>query len=94
MEWDREMCLQLIELYKSKSEIQQPTHNLYYHKIKKEDAWNELSKDVNTTVDAIKSKINSLLALFRKEKTKKEQSIGTGKGMFFLGQGQVRLSNY
>lgn len=82
MDWDNEKCLQLIDLYKSKPEIWQSTHNWYHNKLKKHDAWCDIAKEMETTVDIVKAKVNSLLSSFRREKSKQEASMGTGRGMY------------
>nr|CAH7753133.1 unnamed protein product [Callosobruchus chinensis] len=43
--------LELIELYKMKPEIWQATNKFYYNKLKKQDAWSEIAKNMGTTVD-------------------------------------------
>nr|CAI5853679.1 unnamed protein product [Callosobruchus analis] len=68
MDWDNEKSLELIELYKMKLEIWQATNKFYYNKLKKQDAWSEIAKNMGTTVDIVKNKLNSLLSSFRREK--------------------------
>ncbi|XP_046674709.1 uncharacterized protein LOC124363505 [Homalodisca vitripennis] len=46
----------------------------------KNDAWEAIATQLETTYDTVKSKITSLLASFRREKNKEETSKGTGKG--------------
>nr|CAI5865408.1 unnamed protein product [Callosobruchus analis] len=80
MDWDNEKSLELIELYKMKPEIWQATNKFYYNKLKKQDAWSEIAKNMGTTVDIVKNKLNSLLSSFRREKAKHESSMKTGSG--------------
>ncbi|XP_046684414.1 uncharacterized protein LOC124370165 [Homalodisca vitripennis] len=47
---------------------------------KKNDAWEAIATQLETTSDTVKSKITYLLASFRREKNKEETSKGTGKG--------------
>nr|CAH7769358.1 unnamed protein product [Callosobruchus chinensis] len=74
MDWDNEKSLELIELYKMKPEIWQATNKFYYNKLKKQDAWSEIAKNMGTTVDIVKNKLNSLLSSFGREKAKQESS--------------------
>ncbi|XP_046686416.1 uncharacterized protein LOC124372094 [Homalodisca vitripennis] len=80
MEWENEKCLLLVSLYEGHPELWQPNHKLYFNKIKKNDAWEAIATQLETTYDTVKSKITSLLASFRREKNKEETSKGTGKG--------------
>nr|CAI5859786.1 unnamed protein product [Callosobruchus analis] len=61
-----------------KLEILQATNKFYYNKLKKQDACSEIAKDMGTTVDIVKSKVNSLLSSFKRDKGKQESSIKTG----------------
>jgi predicted neutral ceramidase superfamily lipid hydrolase len=54
---------------------------LYYNKIKKNDAWEEIAVELHTTVDECKKKMNALLSALRREKAKIKRSQGTGRGM-------------
>jgi hypothetical protein len=48
VEWTPENVIELIELYKTKEIIWDPMH---FNKIKKQDAWEELGKEMNRHVD-------------------------------------------
>ncbi|KAB0802693.1 hypothetical protein PPYR_04879 [Photinus pyralis] len=80
MEWEQEKCLQLIAAYGLYPELWQATHKYYYNKLKKNDAWCEIAKQLESNVEIIKAKLNSLLASFRREKARQESTTGTGKG--------------
>jgi hypothetical protein len=81
MEWTQENVIEFIELYKRK-EIWDPKHPMHFNKIKKQDAWEELGKEMNRPVDEHKKMENLLLSL-RREKMKMRKSSGTGKGEYF-----------
>ncbi|XP_061716947.1 uncharacterized protein LOC133524816 [Cydia pomonella] len=80
MEWDKEKVLLFIDKYRDKEILWDPTHGDHFNKLKKNDAWVELSEDMNITVEEAKKKITSLLASLRREKAKIKNSTGTGKG--------------
>lgn len=81
MEWDNEKSIQLIKLYEIRPELWKATHKYYYNKNKKQDAWSEIARDMGTSVDVVKAKLNSLFSSFRREKAKHEKSMKTGRGM-------------
>lgn len=80
MSWDHEKCIQLIKLYELKPELWKTNHKFYHLNPKKQDAWVEISSQLDCDVGSIKSKMNSLLSSYRREKNKHEKSIETGKG--------------
>jgi hypothetical protein len=55
---------------------------MHFNKIKKQDAWEELGKEMNRTADERKKKVESLLSSLRWEKMKMRKSSGTGKGEY------------
>jgi hypothetical protein len=77
MEWTQENVIEIIELYKTKEIIWDPMH---FNKIKKQDAWEELGKEMNRPVDECKKKMDNLLSSLRREKMKMRKSSGTGQG--------------
>lgn len=80
MEWDQEICMQLINEYKNKEVLWNPRDSAYYNKIKKEDAWRELSEKIGKSSEEVKKKIESLKGSYRREKARVKTSMGTGKG--------------
>ncbi|XP_071639782.1 uncharacterized protein [Temnothorax longispinosus] len=80
MEWDQEICIQLINEYKNKEVLWNPRDSAYYNKIKKEDAWRELAEKTGKSSEEVKKKIESLKGSYRREKTRVKTSMGTGKG--------------
>ena len=67
MEWSQERVIEFIDAYKKKQIIWDPKHPLHYNKIKKQDAWEELAKEINRPVDECKKKMENLLSALRRE---------------------------
>ncbi|XP_050298442.1 uncharacterized protein LOC126737557 [Anthonomus grandis grandis] len=80
MEWNREACLKLIDIYEQNPVLWNPKHGLYYNKIKKHDAWVNIGQNMQCGSEEVKKKMESMLASFRREKSKGKKSVGTGKG--------------
>lgn len=80
MEWTEETVLNFIELYRSKEILWDPQYPQYYNKVKKNDAWYEIARVMNTSPDECKKKMNGLLSSLRRERAKIKKSQGTGKG--------------
>ena len=80
LEWSEEQCLQLIGAYERQPILWQPTHQNYFSKNKKTDAWQTISKEIGIDEDNIRQKMTSLLGSFRQQKAKGKRSVGTGKG--------------
>lgn len=80
MDWDRENCLKLIDTYEQNPMLWNPKHGLYYNKIKKHDAWINIDEIMQCDGGEAKKKMESMLASFRREKSKGKKTIGTGKG--------------
>jgi hypothetical protein len=83
MEWTQESVIQFIELYKRKEIIWNPKHPMHFNKIKKQDAGEELGKEMNRPVDECKKKMENLLSSLRRVKMKMRKSSGKGE-YFFL----------
>ena len=79
MEWSKEDIKKLIETYQKRDLIWDPKHVHHYNKQRKQDAWEEIAKEMGTSVDVCK-KMEYLLAALRREKMKMKKSTGTGKG--------------
>jgi hypothetical protein len=56
---------------------------MHFNKIKKQDAQEELGKEMNRPVDECKKKVENLLSSLRREKMNMRKSSGTGKGGYF-----------
>lgn len=77
---EEKIMLNLIELYKKKEVLRNPSDPDHLKKNKKEDAWQEISEDFGESAEVCKKRITSLLSGYRREKSKMKQSQGTGKG--------------
>lgn len=82
--WRNEDCIQLIQEYQLKPVLWNPKNEFYFSKIKKQDAWEEIGKNMKKNTEEIKKKALSLLGSFRREKAKGKKSMGTGKGTFYM----------
>jgi hypothetical protein len=80
MEWDNEICMNLIEIYRDKQLLWDPKDRNYYKKHLKDDAWAEIGVAMHTTGSDCKQKMANLLASFWREKIKTKKSTGTGRG--------------
>ena len=56
---------------------------MHFNTIRKQDAWEELGKEMNRPVDGCKKKMENLLSSLRREKMKTRKSSGKGKGEYF-----------
>jgi hypothetical protein len=82
MKWIQDV-VEFIELYKTKEILWDPKHPMQFNKIKKQEAWEELGKEMSRRVDECKKKMENLLSSLRREKMEMRKSIGTGKGEYF-----------
>jgi hypothetical protein len=62
MEWTQKNVTEFIELYKTEAIIWDPKHPMHSNKIKKQDAWEELGKEMNRLVNECKKKTENLLS--------------------------------
>jgi len=53
---------------------------MHFYKIREQEAWEELEKEMNRPVDECKKKMENLLSFLQWEKMKIRKSSGTGKG--------------
>ncbi|XP_059050752.1 uncharacterized protein LOC131845679 [Achroia grisella] len=80
MNWTNEKVLKYIEAYKDKDVLWNPAHKNYYNKNLKQEAWDELSVEMNCSVHELKKKMDYLLAALRREKAKIKKSNVPGVG--------------
>jgi hypothetical protein len=80
MERTEENVIEFIEHNEIKNIIWDPKHPMHFNKIKKQDAWEELVKEMNRSVNERKKKMKNLLSSIRREKMKMRKISGTGKG--------------
>jgi len=79
MEWNEENTIQFIELYEQKPLLWHAKHPQYYNKIKRNDALEQISKEIGFTADECRKKMNSLLSATRREKEKLKKALEQGK---------------
>jgi len=65
MEWTQERVLIFIKGYNREEIIWDPQHPLHFNKIKKQDAREELAKEINSSVDECKKKIWNIFSSLR-----------------------------
>lgn len=84
-DWTNENVLKLIEIYRSKEIIWNPTNKNHFNKILKNDAWNEIASELSDhilstaiTSNDCRNKMVSIHAAYRRENMKIRKSVGTG----------------
>jgi len=50
MGWTQENVIEFIELYKRKEIIWDPKHRMHFNKSRKQDAWEELGREMNRPI--------------------------------------------
>ncbi len=81
MDWNNELVMKFLELYQNEPSIWDPKHPLHKNKMKVHDAWGRMSTNLNKIpISELKAKKNSLMAIFRTYRRKKEASTRTGAG--------------
>lgn len=79
---DNEKCRVLIQLYGAKDFLWNSKSPLYHNKSVREDAWKEISSVMNIPVFELKKKMTTLLASYRREKSRIAKSLITGSGKY------------
>lgn len=67
-------------MYSAKELLWNPKHANYHNKSLREDAWKDISGTMKIPVAELKKKMTSLLACYRREKSRIKQSHITGSG--------------
>lgn len=80
MEWSKEDTIRFINIYHKRHLIWDPKHPDHYNKLRKQDAWEEVAKEMGKSVEECKKKMEYLLAALRRERMKMKKSTGNGKG--------------
>ncbi len=80
MEWSESKCLELIEIYRTKSLLWDPKDKNHFRNDLKQDAWREIGEALGVSGGQCKQKMINLLASFRREKKKIKDSMSTGQG--------------
>lgn len=78
MDWGNNLILRLIDVYREKTILWDVKDVFFKNKKKKEDAWEEIAREFDTSTSDVKKKINSLLASFRRERQKIIKPSGAG----------------
>lgn len=78
MEWNNESALKLIGFYRERECLWDPTNCEYKNKLKRLDAWREISELLEGNVNDVKKKMESLLTSFRRERQREENKTGSG----------------
>ena len=79
MEWTRDQTVVLIDLYRSHPVLWDVTCTDYRNKIKKADAWRDISAAMGVERAEVERKMRSVLAQFRRERKKtKDHKSGDG----------------
>lgn len=81
---DKKDCLQLIELYGGYRRLWDAQCSEYTNRGLREDAWREIGRVMNMSVQELKKKMESLMGSYRRERSREKQSRITGSGMIFL----------
>jgi hypothetical protein len=63
MEWTEGSGIEFTELYKRKEIICDPKHPMHFNKIRKQDAWEELGKEIKRPVNECKKENGELTVI-------------------------------
>lgn len=80
MDFSDDECITLINLYKSRPILWDPSHSKYKLTKIKIDFWLEIANEMKKDVNAIKKKMESLLSSFRRERQREGISGHSGAG--------------
>ncbi|KAK0080296.1 hypothetical protein PV325_000147 [Microctonus aethiopoides] len=73
MEWSNSLSVNLINLYREHECLWNPLDDDYKSKLKKTEAWNEISEIMECEVIEVRKKMESLLSSFRRERQKQTE---------------------
>ncbi|RZF48460.1 hypothetical protein LSTR_LSTR009144 [Laodelphax striatellus] len=79
MEWSKENILEFIDLYKETTVLWDPRDPFHYNKVKKNEAWEDIAREIGRSADECRRKMEYLLAALRREKMKIKSSLLKGK---------------
>jgi 3-deoxy-D-manno-octulosonic-acid transferase len=83
MEWTEGSVIEFTERYKRKEIIWDPKHPKHFNKIRKQDAWEELGKEIKRPVDECKKENGELTVISLMGEMKMRKNSGTGKDEYF-----------
>jgi hypothetical protein len=78
MEWSNAVSLRLLDLYREKELLWNLTHADYKSKLKRLDAWCQISQLLGCDQTEVRKKVESLLTSFGRERQKEEMKTGCG----------------
>jgi len=78
---DQNQCIQFIELYRNYPVLWNPKLKDYHNRNKKEDAWKDISAEMDIPVHILKPKMKSLMGTYRSERSRENKKT-TGSGVF------------
>lgn len=78
--WGNDTVLSLLELYESRELLWDTSHRDYRNKIKKNDAWEAIAKELKFFRKDIETKVHTLRLQFVRERKKVKSSKTTGSG--------------
>lgn len=82
--WSEKQSLELISLYEKKPVIWNPRNPYHYKQPFKNAAWKEIAHTLKRDVEDCKNKMISLLASYRRERSKVKKSLDSGKSNFLI----------
>ncbi len=76
--WNHACIGKLIDEYRSHPEVWDPRDSNCHVRNKKHDMWVKIAENVGCAVSEANCRMTSLLSSYRREKSKKKKSVGTG----------------
>lgn len=81
---ENEKCIALIQLYKSKEVLWNSKGANYHNKSMRKDAWKYIGDEMKMPVQDLKKKMTTLMAAYRREKSRIKKSRITGSGTYIF----------
>jgi len=81
--WTDENCLKLIQLYQDHPILWDPQHPKFKLTKLKYDSWMDVSNEMNSDINNLKKKMDSLLTSFRRERQREGTTSGMGKSEMY-----------
>lgn len=81
---NKDQCLKLISLYGVNTWLWNASDPNYTNRGLREDAWLNISREMNVPVPDLKKKMGSLMGCFRREKSREKKSRLTGSGKIYI----------
>jgi uncharacterized protein YwgA len=75
MEWNREQVTLLIDMYREKRELWDPSYEHYKNRNRKHDAWLEIANTLDTSHEAVEKKMKNLIFQFNREEKKAKSGV-------------------